>query len=271
MDNFLSESLEYASNGFKVFPLIPKQKRPIKDWSYLKATNDQEEVFDIFNNKQVYNIGLNLKESSLIVLDLDRHKEGQDGVKWLSNKANESIENDCVITTPRNGLHIVYALNGFEVASNLELADGVEILTGFCTAVPSYVEIPSENVKGSYELVSGSFKDIKPIPQWLINEIQAKQGKSSYKAEYSNRNNGKKKYTAQFLEKVITGIDDGGRDEWLKDIIGTPLAQNMDVNLAYEFIHIVNQTCIRPPMEDSQVNKIFKSILGRERKKGVAK
>lgn len=160
MENILNEALAYGKQDFKVFPLIPKQKRPIKDWSYLKATNDPEELFNIFCSEKPYSIGINLKEADLIVLDLDRHTNVQDGIAWLTSKINESLENDCVVYTPRNGLHIYFKLNVFEVPNKLELADGVEILTDFCF---------------KWELQAESFKNVcsrlfKTIRQWLRKE-----------------------------------------------------------------------------------------------------
>lgn len=267
MESLLNEALSYAKQGFKVFPLIPDQKRPIKDWSYLKATNNQEEVYNVFCSEEAYNIATNLKEAGLIVLDLDRHSEKQDGVAWLANATNESLENDCVISTPRKGIHIYYKLNGFEVPNKLELADGVEILTDFCTLPPSYIDMPKDDVKGSYKLVSGSFEDIQPIPRWLMNEIQGKQGKATIQLNYSNTATRTKKYTAILLEEITQGVQESQRNIWLTKITGKLLALGMEPTSAYQFIGVINENFIEPKLKDVEVNTIFKSILKKEAKK----
>lgn len=269
MDSLLNEALSYAKQSFKVFPLIPNQKRPIKDWSYLKATNDPEEVFNIFCSEELYNIGINLKEAGLIVLDLDRHTDQQDGVAWLASKTNESLEKDCVVSTPRNGLHIYYSLNGFKAPNKLELADGVEILTDFCTLPPSYIDMPNDNVKGGYKLVSGSFEDTQPIPTWLIKEMQGKQGNNDITLNFNDTTR-TKKYTAVLLEQIVQGVQESQRNVWLTKITGTLLNLGMEPAETYQFITVINDNFIQPSLPGKEVNSIFKSILKREsQKKGV--
>lgn len=267
MENLLNEALAYAKQGFKVFPLIPKQKRPIKDWSYLKATSDQEEVYNIFCSEEPYNLGINLKEAGLITLDLDRHSDNQNGVEWLASKTSESLENDLVVSTPRNGLHIFFKLNGFEIPNKFELADGVEILTDFCTLPPSYIDMPKDNIKGSYKIVSGGFEGIQPIPMWLVKEIQAKQGKSSITPNFNNTRR-TKKYTAVLLEEIVQGVQESQRNVWLTKITGKLLVLGMEPTEAYQFITVINESFIQPPLSNKEVNSIFKSILKRENRKG---
>lgn len=267
MDNLLSEALAFAKLDLKVFPLIPNQKRPIKDMSYLNASNDQEEVFNIFCNEELYNIGINLKEAGLIVLDLDRHSEQQNGLAWLASKTNDSLQDDCVVSTPRNGMHVYYLLNGIEVPNKLEIADGVEILTDFCTLPPSYIDIPKDNIRGSYKLVSGSFEDIQPIPTWLVKEIQVKQGKTVKTLNIDDTGRSKKFYTTSLLEEITQGVQKSQRNVWLTKITGKLLNLGMDPALAYQFLMVVNENFIQPPLSDKEVNAIFKSILKRESQK----
>ena len=270
LESLLNEALSFAKLGFKVFPLIPKQKRPIKNWNYLKATNDPEEVFNIFCSEKPYNLAINLKEADLIVLDLDRHTDKQDGVAWLANKTNESLANDCVISTPRRGIHVVYRLNGFDVPNKLELADGVEILTDFCTLPPSYIDMPKDNIKGSYKLVSGSFEDIQAIPSWLMNEIKGKQGKTTVTLNYSNTVRNTKRYTGTFIEEIVQGVEESSRNVWLTKYIGKLLALGTNPESAYQFILVINENFVSPPVSDRELNSIFKSVMKREvKKKGV--
>lgn len=264
LESLLNEALSFAKLGFKVFPLIPKQKRPIKDWSYLKATSDPEEIFNIFCSEEPYNLAINLKEAGLIVLDLDRHTDQQDGVAWLANKTNESLANDCVISTPRKGIHVVYRLNGFDVPNKLELADGVEILTDFCTLPPSYIDMPKDNIKGSYKLVSGSFEDIQAIPAWLVEEIQVKQGKTGKTLIIDDTGKSKKFYTASLLEEITQGVQKSQRNAWITRITGKLLGLGMDPASAYQFLMVINENFIQPPLPDKEVNVTFKSILKRE-------
>lgn len=267
MDNLLSEALRFAKQGFKVFPCIPNQKRPIKDWSYLKATNDPEEVYNVFNSKELYNVGINLKEAKLIVLDLDRHRDGQDGLAWLGEKAKQSLDGDCVVSTPRNGLHVYYSLSGADIPNKLELADGVELLTDFCTLPPSFVDIPKDNINGGYKLVSGSFEAIQPIPSWLLSEVQAKQGKRSITLDFTDTNRPKTYFTARFMAELKQGAGKGSRNSWITRQFGRMVSLGMSYEDSFDWIKIVNQNFIEPPLNDKELNGIVYSIIKRENRK----
>ncbi|MDN5373109.1 MAG: hypothetical protein PWR19_2155 [Carnobacterium sp.] len=267
----LTTALEYASLGFKVFPLSPLSKIPLKNTKGFKeATTDQETIFNWFIENEQSNIGISMVDSSIFAIDVDNHAGNNQGLESLKKLCNGvPLPDDLTIVETANGGYHIYvkAPAGVEIKQQIGFRPSIDIIKNFVVAPESIIKRKDGSI-GTYKIENGSLDDIKEVPpailEALMNKEQQTQQGSTHKADYSN---GKKKYTAQFLEKVIQGVDSGGRNNWLKDIVGTPLAQNMDVNLAYEFIHIVNQSCVRPPLNDDEVNKIFKSILNRERKK----
>lgn len=71
-DNPLLEAaLQYAARGWKIFPLVPRTKRPaIRGWRQ-KATSDPDQIERWWGARPDYNVGLATGESCLVVLDPD--------------------------------------------------------------------------------------------------------------------------------------------------------------------------------------------------------
>ncbi len=76
-------ALELAKHGFKVFPLITNTKRPIKDQSYLTASNDPQTVAKWFGD-------LNATQGSqvaLLVYSVNRDPSALNGDGYRSSIA----------------------------------------------------------------------------------------------------------------------------------------------------------------------------------------
>ncbi len=76
-------ALELAKHGFKVFPLVPNTKRPIKDHSYLTASNDPQTVAKWFDD-------LNATQGSqvaLLVYSVNRDPSALNGDGYRSSNA----------------------------------------------------------------------------------------------------------------------------------------------------------------------------------------
>ncbi|MFL2120945.1 primase C-terminal domain-containing protein [Marinilactibacillus psychrotolerans] len=97
-------------------------------------------------------------------------------------------------------------------------------------------------------------------------EKQAKQSKEVYKVNSSNTMRSKK-YTAILLEEIVQGIQESERNVWLTKITGKLLALGMEPTESYQFITVINENFIHPPLPAKEVNTIFKSILKRESNK----
>ena len=66
-------TLELAKRGYRVYPLVPNTKQPLKGQSYLTASNDEQEISNWFDVHGNINVGLDLAWSWLIVVDIDNH------------------------------------------------------------------------------------------------------------------------------------------------------------------------------------------------------
>ena len=74
--SFLDAALTFAEKGWRVFPIVPKTKKPlIKEWQTL-ATNNPDQVKAWWSQSPHSNIGIATgKESILVVLDVDIDEE----------------------------------------------------------------------------------------------------------------------------------------------------------------------------------------------------
>lgn len=97
-------------------------------------------------------------------------------------------------------------------------------------------------------------------------EKQKKQSKEVYNFNSSNTVR-TKKYTAILLEEIVQGIQESERNVWLTKIIGKLLALGMEPTESYQFVTVINENFIQPPLPAKEVNTIFKSILKRESNK----
>jgi putative DNA primase/helicase len=96
-------------------------------------------VFNVKNGKpfpakehgQWNAIGFDRKAAGIVTLDLDCHKEGQDGAEYLDNKGLLPDPDECVVSrTPRNGTHYIFKKPPDSDLHNSDLFDpgaGVEL------------------------------------------------------------------------------------------------------------------------------------------------
>ncbi|MDE7023324.1 MAG: bifunctional DNA primase/polymerase, partial [Ligilactobacillus sp.] len=103
-------ALELAKHGFKVFPLVPNTKRPIKDHSYLTASNDPQTVAKWFDDLPQANLGLELASKSLVVVDIDNHNSAgiRDTMQKMADQRCTLPTNTYIEQTPSGGLHFFY-------------------------------------------------------------------------------------------------------------------------------------------------------------------
>lgn len=271
----LTTALEYAKLGLPVFPLAKLSKVPLKNTSGFKqATTDEEQIFEWFIQSEPLNIGLSLVDTPYFVVDCDRHTDEQDGLKSLMelSKGEPLLDGAVTVKTP-NGIHFYFKQpKGIEIKNQIGFKTGLDIIKNFIVAPPSRVKRKDGTI-GTYEVVNGSLDSIKDCPTWLLEAItsnqQSKQPNASYTLNYNGTGHSKR-FTAIFIEKIMNGATEGGRNDFFASVIGTLLRQKMDPATAYEFMIHINENFVTPKLPDSEINAVFKSILKREvKKKGV--
>jgi hypothetical protein len=104
----LQGALDFASRGFKVFP-VHKKNPQLKSWPDL-ATSDSKQITEWFNGKYDYCDGFGVcPNTDCFVIDVDV-KEGKNGKESLQ-KLRETYQLDIktlAVKTKNNGLHLYY-------------------------------------------------------------------------------------------------------------------------------------------------------------------
>lgn len=274
MDNLLIESLEYAENGFKVFALSPLSKIPRKSTKGFKeATNDQEEIFNIFNNEQAYNLGVSMVDSPIFCIDVDNHKADNEGLKSLNKLlGGVPLQKDITIVETANGGYHIYmkAPEGVEIKQQINFLPSIDIIKNYVVGAGSTITKKDGSI-GTYKLENGSLDDIKEVPPAILKTLTAKEKPKMDRGKYTSPTSGNKTWTATFLQEIVTGQAEPGRNVWLTSKIGKLLSLGMDAEEAYQLLHVINENFVSPPLPDSDVNTIFQSILNKEKQKEGAK
>lgn len=266
MTELKKAALNYASKGFKVFPLTPLSKIPLKGTRGSKeATTDTQLVEKWWTNEPQANIGL--VTDTFIVLDIDRHNEGVDGFKSLETLCNtfEPLPDTTVVKTANNGAHCYFMKpKGIELPQKIALMKGLDI-----KAHPNnYILAPPSRVKRTDGTI-GIYKPENKIkmakcPQWLIDFIlrdEPKQ-KQAFTNDYGRSNRYRNK-TTDLLERLVTGAVTGARNDTIARTTGQLLTYGVSVPISWALIQFMNNNSDEP-LEQKELETTFLSICKRE-------
>lgn len=157
----VQQAVEYAEQGWAVFPVEPSGKKPMVKWTD-ESSSDPDAVREMWDLCPGANIGIDCGKSGLVVIDID----DLDAVRVLAEKFgfDPSADETAVARTGRGGLHIYYRAGAESVRNSAsKVADHVDVRGdgGYVVAPPSGHE--SGN---SYEWVRRV--EPKPIPESMV-------------------------------------------------------------------------------------------------------
>lgn len=240
-------ALEYARNGWHVFPLAPNSKVPTAGSRGFKdATTDPARIEEMWRDPY-FNVGLATgRISGLFVLDVDT-KDGRPG---LESARLLNLPRTLTVRTPTGGFHAYFSLPfGAKCASGKDMLPGIDWRCdgGYVVAAGSVTP------KGTYLIARQA--PIATLPQHLL--LRA----ANWAKEYRVRRD------ADSGDMVLP---QGSRDSDLYRI-GCAL-RNFGVNEAaiYAALDAVNSQHCRPPMERHDLERIAHSCMRHEPKHRAA-
>lgn len=257
--NYIIKSHELIQQGFAVYLLSQGTNTPYKgSRGHLDATNDVRELTDVFLRYGANsNIGIILKDTGLVVLDIDRHSVQTSGLNTLRQAGvSVSFDNEAVEVTPR-GLHVFFKIpDGLDIAKlKRNIGTGLELITDKITVAPS--------VKNGepYKHLGRSFGEANVMPDWLIDL-------SSNVATSDNTQIGRvPKYSVkERWQMVLNGFTEGERNLQCTSISGYLLRLGIPTKVAYEIVDLVNSRS-SVPLADKEINTIFRSVYEREKRR----
>lgn len=263
---------KYQSLGLHLYPLSPNTKIPFKGSNgFNDATNDLQQLLKCWTDTPGANVGLYLKPSRLIVVDIDRHEKATDGIENMKLIWNrfEPFPPTYTEKTPRNGIHFFFKLTGDVVIDQQQNAfssllgkgkTGIDIITH---GIPI---APTATVDGAYIALDGkSIEQVATAPKWMIQALQGKPQPVNYPEQ---ANSGIKKYTGVFLDEFVKGAESGARNEWIMRMTSKMLAVGADLETIYTLLLVANEHFLSEPLPLQEINATFKSRVKKHTKGG---
>lgn len=286
-------ALQLAQAGVPVYPLAPGSKTPPKGHhGYREATTDPDAVLRWADD---WGLGIDLFTAGIVVLDLDRPGTdrnghtvhgGKNGVKalkiYLEQHQRQLPHPMYAEQTPHGGLHLFFKLDKplQQPTRKPNALPGVDILGDFVIASPSEVDgspylVMQDQAQPSSRLLTNvnrspylvmqdqaqpvSIHDTATAPQWIVDLLTAPQ--TAFNPTKANSfMKGQKTYTGRLFDKIAQGADEGERNNWLASVTGSILSAGTDPANAYYLIGWINERFISPPLDDREVNAVFKSV-----------
>lgn len=248
----LAHAIKYADKGYPVFPC--RGKAPLTEHGLHDATTDLGALRARWHVHPAASVAIRTGiESRLVVLDVD----GDDGIEALRQleRAHGPLPRTASVKTPRGGAHFYFAHPGGTVpCSSGRLGTGLDVRGdgGYVIAPPS---IGANGVR--YE--PDEQAPATPLPTWLLALMRPVAGSPHPRTP-----------APTWVAMVRQGLPLGQRNAGLARIVGHLLARDVDARLVAELAHLVN-TRSGPPLDDDEVDRVVRSIAGREvrRRTGV--
>ncbi|AUX77995.1 bifunctional DNA primase/polymerase [Sinorhizobium fredii] len=176
--DLVSAALQYAALGWPVFPVNPRNKRPLVEHGLKAATTDADTITAWWRKFPKAMIGLVTgAPSGLVVLDIDQDEaKGLDGGASLAALLNGAgVTETLTARTPRGGQHLYFAHPHDRVIRNSasKLGPGLDVRGdgGYVIAPPS---INAADAAYQWE---PSWRPIQPCPAWLLPKPEARRPK----------------------------------------------------------------------------------------------
>ena len=275
-ERVMQAALQYAAKGWRIVILgdggTQRGKVPrLADWKS-KAYCDEEKIAEQLEKWPKSNIGLLLgPETGLIDVEFDSDEGRATAERLFSETITPTYASS-------RSVHRLFKWSGQLPPRQKIMLSGLEIRLGGGGKSTQSVLPPSLHPTGEpYYWLSGLSPD-EVEPAELPRELFLRLTNVEYALEASGvssaaigSGNGK---SVEDWSRIASGVQEGGRNEAMASLVGKWLAGLTDEEIdKKESIHMVYSAAMgvnrknKPPMPDEEVDSIFKSILGRERRR----
>jgi len=246
VSSFLAPALEYASNGWPVFPLQPREKQPLgalAPHGCKDATTDLAQVIAWWTAAPDANIGV-ATGGGRWVLDLDDFE-----ARERLEAAGVTIPEGVPASTTGKGAHLWFA---GDMGNRTKVVEKVDVRgTGGYVVAP-----PSIHPNGStYKWVGGipPFAGLPAAPTSLT--VFLGTGKKPPVAEAAVQGN--------WVVQLLAGVGEGGRDDACTRLAGYFLGKGVPAEVVEVDLVAWAARCT-PPFPADQVSKCVGSVAARE-------
>ena len=245
MNTFLNAAIEYAGKGMAVFPLKPRDKKPLTKHGVNDATTDFDTITKWWKKNPNANIGIACGQVSggLLVIDLDERANGVSGFDSLHEWESEhgELPETARTITGKGGSHILYRVDHKE-NNRVDLLEGVDVRSdgGYIVAPPS---IHPNGNRYEWEYDPEEY-DIREADETVMELLSI----------------GKKKVDVDKFTSPDK-IPDGKRNDTIYKVACSLQAKGLGDGAILAACRAENQSMCDPPLTDEEVDKIVESAL----------
>lgn len=254
--SFFEAALAYATRyKLPVFPLVPREKRPLTDNGHLDATTDPATIALWGAKWPEANVGLPTgRRIEAVVLDIDPRHGGDVTLEEL--QAEHGCLPDTVeCLTGGGGRHLYFSQPGGYIKSRAEaLGPGVDVRAdgGYVVAPPSI------HPNGRRYAWEGAHRPgevpLAPMPPWLTKALREPISGDPSLAR-----------SVEYWRLVAAeGVTEGKRNDTATQFAGYLLRRYVDPVVCLDLLASWNRTRCRPPMPDEEVAAIVESVTKSE-------
>ena len=242
---FLNAAIEYAGKGMAVFPLKPRDKKPLTKHGVNDATTDFDTITKWWKKNPNANIGIACGQISggLLVIDLDERANGVSGFDSLHEWESEhgELPETARTITGKGGSHILYRVDHKE-NNRVDLLEGVDVRSdgGYIVAPPS---IHPNGNRYEWEYDPEEY-EIAKADETVMELLSI----------------GKKKVDVDKFTSPDK-IPDGKRNDTIYKVACSLQAKGLGDGAILAACRAENQSKCDPPLSDEEVDKIVESAL----------
>lgn len=237
-------ALWYAELGYRVFPCVPGEKRPLTPRGCLDATADLEQVEAWWSQWPDANVGL--ATDGLLVVDID----GADN-PWPGVERQLDLARGPVARTPRGGTHHYHrqpeGAGWRNTASKLAPLVDTRANGGYVLAPPSVVGGVAYAWAETLELEAGPESLPEPC-QWLREALEAGGGVNGAARE------------REATPGQGNAILEGGRNAALARLGGVMRRAGFGVAEIQAALEVANRERCKPPLPAGEVRRVAASV-----------
>jgi len=237
----LEDALRWAEAGWSVHPLRVGRKEPAAAHGHRDATRDPDQIERWWSSDPGYNIGG--VTAGRVVIDTDLYKPGAPEALARLEAEYGALPKTRTHRTGRDGKHRIFHGRGTPIGDRTKLVKGIDV-----KADGGYVVLPPSVLTGGGIYTVEVDMDPVPIPEaW--ERMLLLQSRSSSPAPDAGP------------------ILDGERDDRLTQIAGHLALDRSGYDQFRAALGEVNRQRCVPPLSEDEVDKIARSIWGREQAK----
>jgi hypothetical protein len=251
--SFVEYALKYAELGWSVIPLVPKQKMPLRDFTWkkyqLKKANP-DEIIKWWEKTPEANIAIVTgKLSNLYVVDFD----GLDAIERFEAQVCKLPETIFQKTgRPEGGKHALFKFpNKGGLTSKPGFLEGVDLKAGggYIVAPPSVHPSGNRYQWSNINPIKDGLDDLKDMPPEIL--------------EFFSNHNGKGFSTKKPLS--LDPVQKGERNSTLASLVGKWIYEDMDIKKVYISALEWNSS-LTEPLAQKEVETVVKSIFKTDRR-----